>query len=326
MADERKGAAGRCMRRWAGAAMACAALAGAGPAGALTIGAIVPQSWPNPTQAEEMVLGMQLAIKLWPGAPVPTLVVKDSACDPRKAEAAARELLAAKVDGVVGSFCAIGTAPKLVAEAGLPYVSAHAERLPKAPDGVLQLGRVELYVAERIASALRQETGLRVSARTACWMDFEPVLRSDQYDAILCPALGYDKARWEQAEATFTAAHRRPFTQSVARGYAAMEAALTTLRRGRQIGRSTDPIPTVLGAVPRVDAPAAPDAMQLVLAPKLPKLSPKEQAAVDLLLKTKACPANGDLAATRQGPWGEHAFVVRGLAPACPVLSSASRR
>ena len=30
---------------------------------ALTIGAIVPQSWPSPTQGEEIVLGMQLAIK-----------------------------------------------------------------------------------------------------------------------------------------------------------------------------------------------------------------------------------------------------------------------
>lgn len=310
--------------RWVAAA---GCLAGAASAQALTVGAIVPQSWPSAAQAEEMVLGMQLAIKLWPGQPAPTLVVKDSACDPRKADAAARELLAARVDGVIGSFCAIGNAPKLVAEAGLPYVSAHAERLPKAPDGVVQLGRVDLYVAERIAATLRQDTGLRVSARTACWMDFEPVLRSEQYDAILCPVLGYDKARWEQAEATFTAAHRRPFTQSVARGYAAMEAALATLRRGRQAAKAApEPIPTVLGRVQAGDTPAAPDAMQLVLAPKLPKLSAKDQSAVAQLLKTKACPANGDLAATQQGPWGGQPFLVRGQSPACPVVSSAIRR
>ena len=61
---------------------------------ALTLGAIVPQTWPNATEGEEIVLGMQLAIKTWPGQPAPTLVVKDSACDPRKADAAARELIA----------------------------------------------------------------------------------------------------------------------------------------------------------------------------------------------------------------------------------------
>lgn len=295
----------------------------AGPA--LTVGAIVPQSWPSAAEGEEIVQGMQLAIKTWPGQPTPTLIVKDSACDPRKAEAAARELLAAKVDLVLGSWCAIGQTPRIVAEAGVPYVSAHAERLPHPPEGVLQLGRLELYVAERIAAALRAETGLRISARTSCWMDFEPVLR-EQYDAVLCPALGYDKARWEQAEGTFTAAHRRPFSQSVARGYAAMEAGLTQLRRVRNGQRnSTEPIVTVLGRVPAADTPAPPDAMQLVLSPRLPKLSARDQAAVNQLLQTKGCCAP-DGTCAKPGPWAGQPFVVRGHAPACPVLSSALQR
>jgi hypothetical protein len=301
-------------------------LAGMGQAAALTIGAIVPQSWPNTGQGEEIVLGMQLAIKTWPGQPAPTLVVKDDACDPRKADAAARELVAAKVDLMLGSWCAIGQAPKIAAEAGVPYVSAHAERLPQPPAGVLQLGRIEVYAAERIAATLRQETGLRISARTSCWMDFEPVLR-EQYDAILCPALGYDKTRWEQAEGTFTAANRRPFTQSVARGYAAMEAGLAQLRRVRSGQRnSPEPIMTVLGRVPAADAPAAPDAMQLVLQPRLPKLSPKDQATVNQLLQTKGCCAPDGSCGARQGPWADQPFVMRGHAPACPVLSSALQR
>jgi hypothetical protein len=310
------------------ACLARAALAGmavlACPAEAaptLTIGAIVPRSWPSTAEGDEIVQGMELAIKTWPGQPAPTLIVKDSACDPRKADAAARELLAAKVDLVLGSWCAIGQAPKIVAEAGVPYVSAHAERLPQPPAGLLQLGRLEVYAAERLAAALRAETGLRISARTSCWMDFEPVLR-EQYDAVLCPALGYDKARWAQAEGTFTAAHRRPFTQSVARGYAAMEAGLAQARRVRSgQGHSTEPIMTVLGRVPAADAPAEPDAMQLVLQAHLPRLSAKDQAAVHQLLQSKGCCPPGGRCA-KQGPWADEPFVVRGHAPACPVLSS----
>lgn len=304
-------------------ALALGSAAEAGPAP--TLGAIVPLSWPSATEGEEIVQGMQLAIKTWPGQPAPTLIVKDSACDPRRADDAARELVAAKVDLVLGSWCVLGQVPKLVADAGLPFVSAHAERLAKPPEGVLQLGRIELYAAERIAAALRGETGLRISARTSCWMDFEPVLR-DTYDAVLCPVLGYDKARWEQAQATYTAAYRKPFTHSVARGYAAMEAALAQLRRVRNGQRnSTEPIVTVLGRVPAADTPAPPDAMQLVLSPRLPKLSPREQAVVNQLLQTKGCCAP-DGTCAKPGPWADQPFVVRGHAPACPALSSGVRR
>lgn len=314
--------------RWLWMSVAAwAGLCGAAWAGpTLTLGAIVPQTWPNATEGEEIVLGMQLAIKTWPGQPAPTLVVKDSACDPRKADAAARELIAAKVDLVLGSWCTIGQVPKLVAEAGLPYVSANAERLAKPPDGVLQLGRIELYAAERIAATLRAETGLRVSARTSCWMDFEPVLHPN-YDALLCPALSVDEQRWQQAEGTFTAAHRRPFTVSVARGYAAMEAALAQLRRlrsGQKTPAAAEPIVTILGKLPAADTPAPPDAMQLIFAPRLPKLAPREQATVNQLLQTRACTCVQDKTCPKDGPWADQPFVVRGSSPKCPVLTSAA--
>ena len=325
----RRGAAGWSLgaRLWV---LACLGLAGlAGPALSApgpTLGAIVPQSWPHPNEAEEMVLGMQLAIKTWPGQTAPTLIVKDSACDPRKAEAAARELLAAKVDLVLGSWCTIGTAPKVVTDAGIPYVSANAERLAKPPDSMLQLGRLEVYAAEQIATKLRAETGLRISARTSCWMDFEPIVFS-QYDGVLCPTLGYDKARWEQAEATFTAALRRPFTLSAARGYAAMEVALAQLRRMRSGAKGAgEPIVTIFGPLPAADAPAPGDALQLVFAERLPRLGAREQAAFSQLLQTKTCGCQQDTACPKAGPWADQPFVVRGHSAKCPVLASSSAR
>jgi hypothetical protein len=246
-------------------------------------------------------------------------------CD--RAEAAARELVAAKVDLVLGSWCVIGQVPKVVAEARLPYVSAHAERMAKPPDGVLQLGRIELYAAQQMAADLRAATGLRISARTSCWMDFEPLLRSDQHDALLCPALGVDKVRWEQVEGTYTAAYRKPFTFSAARGYAAMEAALAQLRRLRSGAKpGSDPIVTILGPVPAPDAPAPPDALQLVLAPHLPHLAPREQAVVTRLLQTKGCACAQSGTCAKDGPWAAMPFVVRGHSPACPALASAPLR
>lgn len=312
----------RCVA-WA-AAMGCWGLGHAGPA--LTIGAIVPQSWPSPTQGEDIVLGMQLAIKTWPGQPAPTLIVKNSACDAQRAEDAARELVTAKVDMVLGSWCVIGQVPRLVADAGLPYVSAHAERLAKPPEGVLQLGRIELYAAGRIAESLRAETGLRVSARTSCWMDFEPVLR-EQYDALLCPVLGVDRPRWQQAEGTYTAAYRKPFSNSAARGYAAMEAALAQLRRLRSgVKAAGEPIATILGRVPANGTPPPPDAMQLVVSPRLPRLAPREQAVVAQLLQTKGCGCATGATCGQTGPWAEQPFVVRSNDPKCPVVSAAAVR
>jgi hypothetical protein len=328
-----RGVAGWLIEAWRRLAArgALASLVGLMPAAqaapGLTIGAIVPQSWPHPHQGEEIVLGMQLAIKTWPGQPVPTLVVKDSGCDPRKAEAAARELLAAKVDMVLGSWCTIGTAPKVVAEAGVPYVSAHAERLARPPNGVLQLGRIEMYAAEQIAQRLRGETGLRISARTSCWMDFEPVL-FDQYDGVLCPVLGHEKARWEQAEATFTAALRKPFTLSAARGYAAMEAALAQLRRLKSgSGKSNgEGLATILGPVPPAGSPAPADALQLVFAQRLPKLGGREQAALSLVLQAKSCTCAAGASCPQGGAWAGDPFVVRGNSSNCPAVASATQR
>lgn len=317
-------------RCWPGLARAVAvviltgltALAHAAPA--LTLGAIVPKSWPNAAQGEEIVRGMQLAIKTWPGRPAPNLVVKDGACDPRRSEAAARELVAAKVDLVLGSWCVIGQVPKLVAEGGLSFVSAHAERLAKPPAGVLQLGRVELYAAERIAERLRAETGLRVSARTSCWMNFEPVMWA-QYDALLCPVLSVDKGRWQQAAATYAAAYRKPFTLSAARGYAAMEVALAQMRRQRSgIKGASETIETILGPLlPATDAATPPDAMQLVFAAKLPRLAKREQVVVTQLLQTKHCGCVQDGSCAKASAWAEQPFQVRGTVASCPVLSSA---
>jgi hypothetical protein len=289
----------------------------------LTVGAIVPQSWPNPTQGEEIILGMQLAIKTWPGQPTAKLIIKDSACKTPTADTAAAELVAARVDMVVGGFCAIGNLPRLVTEAGLPLVLANAQRLPKAPDGVLQLGRQEFYVADRLAATLRTQTGLTVSANTSCWMDFEPVLR-EQYDAILCPVLGVDPVRWQQAEGTFTAANMRAFTFSVARGYAAMEVALTQLKRLRSKSKSSEPIDTIFGPLPTDGTPPPPDAMQLVLSNKLPRMDPQELARLNQLIKTKSCTCSPGAACSQGTPWTNQPFVLRGNTPQCKVLSSAA--
>lgn len=314
------------LARWTAAAMLAGLWSLAQAAPALTLGAIVPKSWPNAAQGQEIVLGMQLAIKTWPGRPAPNLVVKDGACDARRSEAAARELVAAKVDLVLGSWCVIGQLPKLVADAGIPFVSAHAERLAKPPERVLQMGRVDLYAAERIATNLRAETGLRISARTSCWMDFEPVMWK-QYDALLCPVLGRDARRWQQAEATYTAAYRKPFTFAAARGYAAMEAALAQMRRlSRGTKGASEPIVTILGPLPAADEPSAPGAMQLVFAAQLPKLAKREQLAVNSLLQTKNCVCVQDRSCVAKSPWAELPFEVRGSAPSCPVQASVANR
>lgn len=288
----------------------------------LTVGAIVPQSWPNPTQGEDIILGMQLAIKTWPGQPTPKLIIKDSGCKTPTADLVATELIAAKVDIVVAGWCAIGNLPRLVTDAGLPLVLANAQRVPKAPEGVLQLGRQEFYVADRLAATLRSQTGLRVSGNTSCWMDFEPVPRA-QYDAILCPVLSVDPVRWQQAEGTFTAAHMRAFTFSVARGYAAMEVALSQLKRLRSKVKSAEPIDSIFGPVPAVAAAPPPDAMQLLLSATLPRMDAKELATLNQLVQAKSCACSPGAACSKGTPWADMPFVLRGQSPQCKVLSSA---
>lgn len=319
----------RRMAPWLAAPLVASTLGLCSPARAdtpLSFGAIVPQSWPSTVQGEDIVRGMELALKTWPGEPVRKLIIKDSACDARRAEAAARELLAAKVDLVLGSWCVIGSVPKIVADAGVTYVSANAERIAKAQERVLQLGRVEVYAAERIATTLREDTGLRISARTSCWIDFEPLL-FDKYNGVLCPVLNVDRARWSVAEATYTAAYRKPFTYSAARGYAAMEAALAQMRRLRSPAKlPAEPILTILGPVPAADALTQPDAMQLVMSPRLPQLSPREQTAWSLLQRTKGCGCGPGSACAKEGKWAELPFVLRGMSAACPVLAAVTGR
>ncbi len=289
------------------------------PARAATIGVILPASWPSAQQAEELKQGMTLALKTWPGDAQPTLLIKDSGCDARKAQAAVQELIQAKVDVVLGNWCEIGGGADQLRSAGIPLVSSNAERL-KDQDLQLQLGRIELYAAERIATDLRRETGLRISARTSCWLDFQAAL-SDRVDAVLCPVLAVDKSRWDQVANTYGAAFRKPFTASAARGYAAMEVALNYLRRAKgnkpaAAIKDLQAMTTLLGPLPAVDAPAPSTALQLVFAPHLPKLNAQQAQKVAQLVKTKGCGCPGGTLQNgcpkEAGPWGTLPFVVRG--------------
>jgi ABC-type branched-subunit amino acid transport system substrate-binding protein len=298
------------------AATAAASLALAAPPKAMQIGVIVPQSWPDKARGDDIRDGMLLALKTWPGQTAPTLVVKDSACDARKAAAAVQGLLEAKVDLVVGGFCVLGTVPRSLLGAGVPFVSANAERLVLPPDAALQFGVVPVNQADGIASKLRAETGLRITASTACWMDFEHQ-PSDKYDATLCPTLHPDMARWNEIAPTYTAAYRKPFTTAAARGYAAMQVALAAVKQMRAGSKPASAfkdmkeVATVLGPVRYQDSMVPEDAMQLVLAPKLPKLSPREAGVFDELMKSKGCGCKGSQCAVSK-TWSALPFVVRG--------------
>lgn len=284
-----------------------------------TVGVILPATWPSAQQAEEMKQGMTLALKTWPGDAAPTLVFKDSGCDARKSEAAVKELIQAKVDLVMGNWCEIGAGAEALKAAGIPFVSNNAERV-KGQDLQLQMGHIELYAAEKIANNLRRDTGLRISARTSCWMDFEAVV-TDRLDAVLCPVMTIDKSRWDTIANTYGAAFRKPFTLSAARGYAAMEIGLNYLRRAKgnkpaNALRDIQTMTTLLGPVPAADAPASPVALQLVFAGQLPRLTPEQSNTVSKLVKTKGCGCPGGTlknGCPKDGsPWSELPFVVRG--------------
>lgn len=107
-------------------------------------------------------------MKVLPGGAVPTLIIKDSACEASRAEAAARELVATKVAIVVGSWCVISQVPRLVSTAGLLNVSAHAERIANPPAKLLQLGRLEVDAAEATVAGRRDSLGLRIEPRLEC--------------------------------------------------------------------------------------------------------------------------------------------------------------
>jgi ABC-type branched-subunit amino acid transport system substrate-binding protein len=281
------------------------------------IGAIVPESWPDKTRGEEIRNGMLLALKTWPGGPAPTLVVKDSACKPQNAQSAVQSLVEAKVDVVIGGFCVVGAVPKVLQAAGVPFVSANAERFATVSDNTVQLGSVPVNLADGIASKLRTETGLRVTAGSSCWIDYEARVPNG-YDAVLCPTLHVDGARWDEIAPAYSAAYRKPLTTAAARGYAAMQVALAAIkqiRAGAKPGmalRDAKEVDTVLGKVRlRDDRPAAEDSMLLSFAPRLPRLSAKESGALDELMKTKGCGCTKGSNCPQSKTWSALPFVAQ---------------
>ena len=317
------------MRHWLCMVPALVLLAAiAGPAaaqkGGTQIGAIVPESWPDRGRAEDIRNGMLLALKTWPGGPAPTLVVKDSACKPQQAHTAAQALVEAKVDVVIGGFCVVGNVPRVLQAAGVPFVSANAERYATVSDGGVQLGSVPANLADGIASKLRTETGLRVTAGSSCWIDYEPRV-PDGYDAILCPTLHVDAARWDEIAPAYSAAYRKPFSTAAARGYAAMQVALAAIRQIRAGAKPTNAlrdakeVDTVLGKVRlKDDRPAPDDAMLLSFASRLPRLSAKESTALDEMLKSKGCGCTKG-SNCPQAKWSTMPFVAQ-CSAAAPAL------
>ena len=289
----------------------------AAPKAGTQIGAIIPETWPDKAHGEEMRNGMMLALKTWPGQPAPTLVVKDSACDPKHAAAAAQAFVDAKVDVVIGGFCVLGTMPRVLIGAGIPFISGNAERMVLPPEAAIQFGSVPVNMADSIAARLRAETGLRVTATSACWIDYGQKL-PDKYHAALCPTLHVDTARWDEIAPTYTAAYRQPFTIAAARGYAAMQVALATIkqiRAGSKPGnalKDAKEINTVLGRVRyREDATVPEDAMQLIFTSQLPRLSPREATALNDVMKSKGCGCAKSGECPQASPWSTMPFVVQ---------------
>jgi hypothetical protein len=159
-------------------------------------------------------------------------------------------------------------------------------------------------------------------------MDFE-AHPSDKYDAALCPSLRPDPARWDEIAATFTAAYRKPFTVAAARGYAAMQVALATVKQMRAgakpatVFHDVKEVSTVLGRVRYQDTSVPDDAMQLVLAPKLPRVSPREAGVLDELLKSKGCGCKAG-ACPSATTWNTMPFVVKGGACGANSVAKAS--
>jgi len=301
------------------AAAVCLSVSGAfaaSPKGGTQIGAIVPESWPDKAQGEEIRNGMMLALKTWPGQPAPTLVVMDSACDPKQAAAAAQSFVDAKADVVVGGFCVLGTMPRVLRDAGVPFVSGNAERLALPPEAAVQFGAVPASLGDSIAARLRAETGLRVTATSACWIDYGQKL-PEKYHAALCPTLHVDTARWDEVAPTYAAAYRKPFTIAAARGYAAMQVALAAIkqiRAGVKPGnalKDAKETNTVLGRIRvRDDGVVPDDAMQLIFSADLPRLSPREAAALNDVMKAKGCACTKAGGCAQVNPWSTMPFVV----------------
>ncbi|WP_280154668.1 ABC transporter substrate-binding protein [Piscinibacter sp. XHJ-5] len=297
------------------AVLAASGAAASGKAG-MQIGAILPTSAPDAAHGEDIRNGMLLALKTWPGQSPPTLVVKDSACEPKKAAAAAQELIDAKVDVVVGGFCVLATVPRMMAEAMVPFISANAVRFAPAADSALQFGTVPQGMPASVGFKLRSESGLKVTAHSSCWIDYEQRV-ADGFDAALCPTLHIDNARWDEIAPTYAAAYRKPFTAAAARGYAAMQVALAGIKQIRagsrpgQALKDAKEVSTVLGKIRwRDDGVVPEDAMQLILATRLPRLSARESSTLDEILKSKGCGCAKGTECASGKAWSSLPFVV----------------
>jgi hypothetical protein len=294
----------------------------------MQIGAIIPESWPDKGRGEDIRNGMLLALKTWPGQPAPTLLVKDSACKGPQAMAAVQSLVEAKVDVVVGGFCVVGSVPKVLQAAGLPFISANSERFATVSDAIVQFGSVPVNLADGIATRLRSETGLRVVANSSCWIDYEQRV-PDGVDAVLCPTLHVEAARWDEIAPSYSAAYRKPFSSAAARGYAAMQVALAAIKQIRAGSkpanalRDAKDVDTVLGKVRVRDDRAAPeDSMLLSFSNRLPRLSAKESGVLDEILKTKGCGCTRGSNCPQGKVWNSMPFVAqcRGASGSLVVL------
>ena len=301
-----QGWAAMTLRLHAGAAAAAAALVPAAvcaapPKMATQIGVVMPESAPDKTRGEEIRNG-----------------------EAKQAAAAAQALVDAKVDVVVGGFCVVGPVPRILGDAGVPFISANAVRFAPAPEASIQFGAVPASLIASVGLKLRSETGLKVNSTSGCWIDYEQRV-PDGFDAALCPTPHVDNARWEEVAPTYAAAYRKPFTTAAAQGYAAMQVALAAIRQLRAGSKpaaalkDTNEVATVLGTVRYRDDAAMPaDAMQLIVSARLPRLSAREAVALDELMKSKGCACTKSGDCPQSAAWSTMPFVVTKGA-ACPA-------
>jgi hypothetical protein len=179
----------------------------------------------------------------------------------------------------------------------------------------VQFGSVPQQLPATVGFKLRAETGLKVTANSRCWIDYDARV-ADGFDAALCPTLHVDNTRWNEIAPTYAAAYRKPFTTAAARGYAAMEVALAAIKQMRAGSKPANALKdakevrTVLGTVRLRDDGTPDDAMQLILATRLPRLSARESAVLDALVKTRGCGCAKAGSCAADKAWSGMPFVV----------------
>ena len=183
------------------------------------MGAILPESWPSAAQAEDMRDGMTLALKTSSLQPAPKLVIKDSGCDAKKAQAAAQGYVAAKVDLVIGAtnrptlvdpallrpgrFDELIYVPVPDAAGRRRILAIHTGRMPLADDVDLDriATRTERFTGADLEDLCRRAglTALRQSLSVAAvhQAHFETAL--DQTRASVTPEM---EREYEQIQAT----------------------------------------------------------------------------------------------------------------------------